>query len=190
MMYYKGGNFAMNSIIYILIALIICLVLFFLSKMKSLNKGFSSIIDTIGALKFRVFEHEAQLLGQKGVYVPEDTAKYIFNIIWNMIGDKERSNIENEYNKMCPEHIPLWKYVLYNYQINTNMFHREPFTRIDSVQDILLSKVDKLEEALKDTVKCSQDSKDMLNIIDKKLKNVEQESKLTEEKINNLDTKD
>lgn len=161
------------------------IVIYFLFRLYKFENNFKTLLNIVGGLKFRIFEHEAQLLGRKGVYVPEDTAEYIFNIIWSTVSNKERSQIEKEYKGNCPNHIPLWKYVLYNYQINTKLIPKEPFMKIDTPEEILLGDICQLEQSVKELKKIKKitseiinsitnmpdESEDITNKIDEKTKN-------------------
>lgn len=141
---------AITIISMITISITTTLFIYFILKVNKLRKEFKVLLNIVGGLKFRVFEHEAQLLGRKGMYIPEDAAEFVFNVVWSMISDKQKSELEKEYKENCPSHIPLWKYVLYNYRIDTKLIPKEPFMRIDSPQDILL---DNIGQTIEQTIK-------------------------------------
>lgn len=149
------------TIMWIVNSIITAFVIYVLLK---LAREFKTLLNIVGGLKFRVFEHESQLLGRRGVYVPEDVAEYIFNVVWTMITDKEKAELEKKYKESCPEHIPMWKYILYNYRVDIKLIPKEPFMNIDSPQDILLGRLEQLEQIL-----------NKAEIIDKKLEQVKNE---------------
>jgi peptidoglycan hydrolase CwlO-like protein len=69
-----------------------------------------------------------------------------------MIDEKRKQLIETEYKEVCPEEIPMWKYVLYSYKINSNFERKIELRNIDTVDDLLRG-ISKDTENLMDQVK-------------------------------------
>jgi hypothetical protein len=136
-------------LVIILFILIVLSILFYqYIKFSRLEKQLGSLLGIVGNLKYRVFTHEAQLLERNGVYVPNESAEFVFNTIWSMLNEEQKEKISEEYKQNSPKHIPLWKYVLHNYKIETNLVSLQPISRIDSVNDIVSSDMINLQESM------------------------------------------
>lgn len=158
---------------------VIIIILLFLSfafylhiKHSRLERQVGSLLGIVGNLKYRVFTHEAQLLERNGVYVPSESAEFVFNTIWSMLNEEQKKKIKKEYNQNSPKHIPLWKYVLHNYKIETNLVSLQPISRIDSVNDIVSSDMINIQESMDD--------------LESRFKNLEAHSSSVSESIENL----
>ncbi|WP_372999123.1 hypothetical protein [Lutispora sp.] len=155
---------------YFLVGIIALLIVFFLSKMKRLENQFGDLLKMVGTLKFKQFEHETQLLNRSGVYIPEDSAEFVYNILWSIIDKKQKEFLENEYKQKCPAHIPIWKFVLYNYRLTTKVVQKEPLMDMSSTEK-LMSNMYEIEQATKSYLKAQEniqeDIKDVLKSMKK-----------------------
>ena len=118
---------------------IIFIILFILKRQDWLQNEFLRLLKIVGSLKFHQFNHEAQLLERNGVYLPEDTALFVYNLLWNLVGENEQRDIQDDYKKNCASNIPFWKYFLYRYQIKCEFEAREPMDKYFSTSDIQIS---------------------------------------------------
>lgn len=139
--------------------------------MSFLEKEFGKILKIVGSLKFKQFEHETQLLNRSGVYVPEDSGEFVYNIIWSMIDEKEKRFLENEYKEKSPSHIPMWKFILYNYKITTNMVQKEPLMEMSSTEGII-SNIYETEQIVKSYSKTMDDLENTVSHITNDLNEV------------------
>lgn len=158
---------------YLLTAIIITFFVITMMWFRHFQNEFGKMLNIVGSLKFRVFEHEAQLLNRTGVYVPEDSAEFVFNNIWSMLSEKEQTVIKEEYSQQCPSHIPLWKYVLYNYRAETKLTRKEPYMRIDSEENILLSNIHEMEQKMQQFSKATKNIAEEISKIELKLNSLE-----------------
>lgn len=131
---------------FVLLAGLIIVCYIFISRMKFVTKNLQDLLNIVGALKYRVFDHEAQLLNKKGVYVPEDSAEFVFKIAWSMLSEDIQEALKKDYEDNCPKHIPLWKYILYNYKVNTVVKRKEPYGKIDSTADLIADDLDEIKD--------------------------------------------
>lgn len=172
----------MNLTGYLIAVLIIGFMVYIVSRFNHFQKDFSKLLNIVGSLKFRVFEHEGQLLNRSGVYVPEDSAEFVFKTIWGMLSEKEQTRIKQEYSDQCPSHIPLWKYVLYNYRVDTRLTRKEPYSQIDSVDDLIFSGIHQIKHDM-------QKFKATRNALAEEVSNIESELGSLMDEIKNKEDK-
>lgn len=165
----------MEDLLIIILIVILFLALGFYQHIKSnrIERQLGSLLGVVGNLKYRVFTHEAQLLERNGVYVSNESAEFVFNTIWGMLNEQQKERLKEEYNQNSPKHIPLWKYVLHNYKVETNLVSLQPISRIDSVNDIVASDMMNMQESLAE--------------LESKFKNLESLSSPVNEEIKNID---
>ncbi|RYL93421.1 hypothetical protein EWI07_07365 [Sporolactobacillus sp. THM7-4] len=163
-----------NQLIFILIVLLFLSLGFYqYIKNSRIEKQLGSLLGIVGNLKYRVFTHEAQLLERNGVYVPNESAEFVFNTIWGMLNEQQKERLKEEYYQNSPKHIPLWKYVLHNYKVETNLVSLQPISRIDSVNDIVASDMINMQKSLAE--------------LESRFKNLESLSSSVNEEIKNID---
>ncbi|KIN80956.1 hypothetical protein [Clostridium botulinum] len=172
------------NIPYIIIVILCIMVVFSSIKLDKsrqkqidyIQKEFKGLLSFVESLKFRVYDHEKQLLNREGVFVPEDTGIFTFNLMWGMLDEETKKNLQEEYDNVCPSHIPLWKYVLYSHKFTPKIERKIELRKIESVDDLLNS-------VTKDTDKLLKDVKSKLNKVNE-LQNKSEEipTKLSETK--------
>lgn len=150
------------------------LLILVLGQMGFLKREFAKLLKIVSTLKFKQFEHETQLLGRAGVYVPEDSAEFVYNVIWGMIDENEKKFLENEYKEKCPSHIPIWKFVLYNYKLTTTIVPKEP-AMVMSHTENLMSNMYEMEQMVDSYIKTVDDLHNSTSEIKKSLNKVSAE---------------
>nr|WP_303243954.1 hypothetical protein [uncultured Cellulosilyticum sp.] len=138
------------------------LIILFVQKMGHLEKEYGKLIEIVGSMKFKQFEHERQLLERDGVYVPEDTAEYVYNILWGTINEGDKKVLEKEYKEKCPAHIPMWKFVLYNYRVTTSIVRKEPMAKLSCAEAVISNEYES-ESAIRGMNKIRENIKNVEN---------------------------
>ena len=88
-------------LVIILFILIVLSILFYqYIKFSRLEKQLGSLLGIVGNLKYRVFTHEAQLLERNGVYVPNESAEFVFNTIWSMLNEEQKEKFQKSISKI------------------------------------------------------------------------------------------
>ncbi len=151
-----------------------------------LENEFLQLLKIIGSLKFHQFNHEAQLLGQNGVYIPEDTALFVYNLLWNLAGENEQQSIQEEYEKNCPDNIPFWKYFIYRYKIKCEFKAREPMENFCSAKDIQMSGI---VQTLSQNCSSLNAQMNEIKEMAKNVKKVQEQVENTENRISTIESK-
>ena len=160
----------MNSSIYFII-IVIVIIIYIFYRDKRMQNQLTTLLKHIGTLKFKMFQHESQLLEKRGVFVPDDSAEFVYQIIWNLLDQSQKDYVKNEYKKKCPSHVPMWKFVLYNYKIQTKLIEKESMFEYNSVNDLMNNNY-KLGETFKEINEAVDDLKNMSNMVSKLKKEV------------------
>ena len=128
------------------VILLFIIIVFY--RFERIQRELSGLLGIVGSLKFRVFQHEAELLEQDGVFVSEDAAEFVASFALNMLSEEQRKEVEKDYHGCCPSHIPLWKYFLYHYELKINADRRGVSSRLESVSDLMMSNLEENERKI------------------------------------------
>jgi hypothetical protein len=119
--------------------------------------------------------NENEILKRDGVYVPEDVGKYAFNLIWGTMDEDTKRVLEDDYKKLCPAHIPLWKYILYTYKFKSNIERKVEMKKIVTIEELIGPDLNQVSEAvtkLKKEMEQMQEVKADTNEISKEISNL------------------
>lgn len=132
-------------------------------QIDSFRDQFKDVLSIVGSLRFRVLDHERQLMNKEGTFIPEESAIFMFNLMWSILDEETKENIEKEYKVICPDHIPLWKYVLYAYKMGTKVERKIELKRIETVEEILIGDLNKSFEMIDEVKKKMEQVKEIEN---------------------------
>lgn len=131
----------MGNLQFAVLAGALLIIMFFLSELykKSITsqKEKKELLSIVASLKLRVFDHEKYILNRDGVYIPEDVGEYYFKQTWGTLDEQTREIINDEYKKVCPTSIPLWKYFLYAYKPKVEVVRKIELKKIDSLEELI-----------------------------------------------------
>lgn len=139
------------SILFFPVAMVIVIIMLDKSRQKQIDtirNDFKTLLSVVDSLRFRVFDHERQLLDKEGVFVPEDTGIFAFKLMWSILDDNTKKEVEEEYKDVCPSHIPLWKYVIYSYKFSPNFERKIELRKIETIEDIINGNLKETSEAI------------------------------------------
>ncbi len=96
----------------------------------------------------RVFEQEVRQLQLPGSFVHDDIAERLASMVFVLLSVEQKEKLQEDYKRNCPNHIPLWKYVLHNYSFKV---HAQPRyeVRVTSVPELRLHEYVQAIEDLK-----------------------------------------
>lgn len=144
-------NISDFSILFLSVALIMMVMMLDKSRQKQITmirNDFKALLSMVESLKFRVFDHERQLLDKEGVFVPEDTGIFAFKLMWSILDDKTKTEVEEEYKDVCPSNIPLWKYVIYSYKLSPKFERKIELRKIETIEDLMNGRLKETCEAI------------------------------------------
>lgn len=159
-----------------ILAIIVILVIMDRSRQKQIDKlrdDFKSVLSLVDSLRFRVLDHERQLLDKDGVFVPEDTGIFAFNLMWSILDEDTKKSLESEYRQVCPEHIPLWKYVIYSYKFSPKVERKIELRKIETVEDLINGELKSISNEVKKVREEMNKNKEAERNISSKLKEIE-----------------
>lgn len=163
------------SIIFIL-AIIISLIMLDRSRQRQIDKlrnDFKSVLSLVDSLRFRVFDHERQLLEKDGVFVPEDTGIFAFNLMWSILDDDTKKSVKEEYEQVCPAHIPFWKYTIYSYKFSPKFERKIKLRRIETTEDLINGELKNVSNEIKKVKEEINKNKEVAKNISAKLDKIE-----------------
>ena len=81
------------------VILLFIIIVFY--RFERIQRELSGLLGIVGSLKFRVFQHEAELLEQDGVFVPEDAAEFVC-LCTEYVSEEQRKEVEKDYLAVAP----------------------------------------------------------------------------------------
>lgn len=144
-------------------------------RIVTLEKEIKELLNITASLKLRVFDHEKQILNRDGIYIPQDIGEYYFKQTWALLDDEIKKAIEDEYKKVCPNTIPIWKYFLYAYKPKMKVERKIELKKIDNIQELIdlstgtLEKVQSSINELEDMMEKYTDTKKKVNEVSKEV---------------------
>ncbi|MGB9887735.1 MAG: hypothetical protein ACPLRW_12185 [Moorellales bacterium] len=125
----------------ILAGVVLFLVIYLFISYHRLQQQFYQLLGLTAGLRMRVFEQEIHQLEAPGIFVHEDAAEKLAAILLGLLSAEQRQQLQDEYKKSCPDHIPLWKYLLYQYQFSLQIVPRYNTSKYISPLQIELNEV-------------------------------------------------
>lgn len=162
-------------------------------KIIFLEKEIKDLMSITASLKLRVFDHEKQILNKDGVYIPKDIGEYYFKQTWALLDDETKKSIEDEYNKVCPNTIPIWKYFLYSYKPKIKVERKIELKKIDSIEELIdlsTGSMEKLQSCIDElevmTEKYSDTRKEINEKLEGKISKISKEVSEVAEQANSI----